>query len=350
MDHKIFMRWSDGVGFAVPFLVNGPQDINDGLKRFRQKSDKNAHLHVFVPHSGGGYWVDPHQEHIISAGNGDKRAVRPHASTVLKSGLVSEAIVGFDATECERFIEAARKTFHVWATGTGNYESYAMRDNLTILREDLVANIRRASDDDLIPMPSEENDPAVLWKLANQYGLRRDFERAYPDWIRHEMSPVKTAAAAMGRIKSPRKAASSRENGKLGGRPKTMVIDGSEKYAVTEKMILGNGVLRLHLPWPAYYIGEYGSGMFDGSPVSPAASDRIMDKYVSEKVTLPIGAGIVSVIAGRAYRGQNLTPCIVVTVAGNEVGSAIHEQATTENRTLSLGGVRQIWFDGLKAH
>jgi hypothetical protein len=190
MEHKIFMRWSDGVEFAVPFLVNGPQDINDGLKRFRQKSDKNAHLHVFVPHSGGGYWVDPiHQEHIISAGNGDKRAVRPHAATV-KSGLVSEAIVGFDATECERFIEAARKTFHVWATGgtDSNYESYAMRDNLTILREDLVANIRRASDDDLIPMPSEENDPAVLWKLANQYGLRRDFERAYPDWIRHEMN------------------------------------------------------------------------------------------------------------------------------------------------------------------
>jgi hypothetical protein len=165
---------------------------------------------------------------------------------------------------------------------------------------------------------------------------------------------ISSAAAAIGRIggsaKSERKAASSRENGKLGGRPKTMIIDGSEKYSVTEKMIPGNGVLRLHLPWPAYYIGEYGSGVFDGSPVSPEASDRVMDKYVSEKVTLPIGAGIVSVIAGRAYRGQNLTPCIVVTVAGNEVGSAIHEQATTENRTLSLGGARQIWFDGLKAH
>jgi hypothetical protein len=161
-------------------------------------------------------------------------------------------------------------------------------------------------------------------------------------------------AVALGRLgrskNTEAQADASRENGQSGGRPKTMVIDGSEKYSVTEKMIPGNGVLRVHIPWPAYYIGEYGSGMFDGSPVSPSAADRVMDKYVSEKVTLPIGAGIVSVIAGRAYRGQNLTPCIVVTVAGNEVGAAIHEQATTENRTLSLGGVRHIWFDGLKAH
>ncbi len=34
-------------------------------------------------------------------------------------------------------------------------------------------------------------------------------------------NPITNAAAALGSIKSPRKSASSRENGKLGGRPKT---------------------------------------------------------------------------------------------------------------------------------
>ena len=176
------MRWSDGVGFAVPFHVNGPQDIIDGLNRFRQESDKNAHLHVFVPHSAGGNWCDPiHNEHIIDPGAGDRLSVRPHTATVLKSGLVSEAIVGFSVSDCERFIESARKTFWMWATGTDrDYETYAMRNNLTILRSDLICNIRRAANDDLVPMPSEENDPAVLRKLASRYGLKRDFERAYP--------------------------------------------------------------------------------------------------------------------------------------------------------------------------
>lgn len=182
MDYKIFMRWSDGVKFAVPFLANVPQDIIDGLTKFRQTSGKNAHLHVFVPHSAGGHWCDPiHSQHIIEPGSGDKIAVRPHAATVLKSGLVSEAIIGFSIADCERFIEAAKKTFWMWGTGINrDYESYAMRDNQVILRTDLIYNIRRASNDDLIPMPSEENNPAILQKLANRYGMKRDFERAYP--------------------------------------------------------------------------------------------------------------------------------------------------------------------------
>jgi hypothetical protein len=182
MDHKIFMRWSDGVGFAVPFLVNGVQNIIDGLEQFRQVSDKNAHLHVFIPHSAGGHWCDPiHSEHIIAPGGGDKLAVRSHVATALKSGLVSEAIVGFSTADCERFIEAAHKTFMLWATGTDrNYEPCAMRDNLTILRADLIYNIRRASNDDLIPMPSQEDNPDILRTLASRYGLKRDFDRAFP--------------------------------------------------------------------------------------------------------------------------------------------------------------------------
>jgi hypothetical protein len=36
---------------------------------------------------------------------------------------------------------------------------------------------------------------------------------------------IKKAASAMGSIKTPRKAAAARENGKLGGRPKKKQVD-----------------------------------------------------------------------------------------------------------------------------
>ena len=55
----------------------------------------------------------------------------------------------------------------------------------------------------------------IARNLKSKYG-----ENLTVDDVRHEMSPVKTAAAAMGRVKSDCKAAASRENGKLGGRPK----------------------------------------------------------------------------------------------------------------------------------
>lgn len=183
MENKLFMRWSDGQSFTVPFPVNGPEDVINALAQFRDVSDKNAHLHVFVPNSAGhGGWLDPiHRKHIISTGIGDRLAVRPHAETVLECGLISEAIVEFSESDCDRWIESAKKTFDMWQTGEDlDYSAYAMRDSLTVLRADLVANIRRASNDDLIPHPSEETDPAKLRSLANRYGLARDFERAYP--------------------------------------------------------------------------------------------------------------------------------------------------------------------------
>lgn len=59
---------------------------------------------------------------------------------------------------------------------------------------------------------------SIARNLKSRYG-----ENLSVDEVRHEMSPVKTAAAALGSIKSPRKAAASRENGKKGGRPKKRV-------------------------------------------------------------------------------------------------------------------------------
>jgi hypothetical protein len=69
----------------------------------------------------------------------------------------------------------------------------------------------------------------ITRNLKSQYG-----EALTVDQVRHEMSPVKTAAAALGSIKSPRKAAASRENGKKGGRPtrRDSIRDTLLKWAV----------------------------------------------------------------------------------------------------------------------
>lgn len=88
------------------------------------------------------------------------------------------------------------------------------------------------------------------------------------------------------------------------------------------------------LPWPADYIGEYGSGKFDGSPVTPEACDRVMDRYVSE-VFDARGLAVMSIIAGRVDvepgterkltrigRGTP-TPVITVTVAERSLAEQI---------------------------
>jgi hypothetical protein len=55
----------------------------------------------------------------------------------------------------------------------------------------------------------------IALMLKRKYGENLSVEQ-----VRHEMSPIKTAAAALGSIKSDRKSTASRENGKKGGRPK----------------------------------------------------------------------------------------------------------------------------------
>ncbi len=56
----------------------------------------------------------------------------------------------------------------------------------------------------------------IARNLKSQYG-----ESLNVDEVRHEISPVKSAAATLGRAKSEKKAASCRENEKKGGRPKS---------------------------------------------------------------------------------------------------------------------------------
>lgn len=61
---------------------------------------------------------------------------------------------------------------------------------------------------------------AAEWKNIARMLKQKYGETLTGDQVRHEMTPLRTAAAALGSIKSDRKSASSRNNGRLGGRPK----------------------------------------------------------------------------------------------------------------------------------
>lgn len=176
---KLFMRWSNRVNFAVPFEVKSPKDINTGLTEFRKHCDDNAELHVFIPHGG---WIPIDEYHVMAPGAGaNNPRIIAHETLVRKDGLISEAISIFCNKDAPKIMKYAKKTFRTWATPGGqDYTECAMRDSLTILRNDLVANIRILADDDLIPSPSEENNPEALYELAKQYNLTHDFAMAYP--------------------------------------------------------------------------------------------------------------------------------------------------------------------------
>ena len=73
------------------------------------------------------------------------------------------------------------------------------------------------------------SSPAQVWATAPDYWPVDDQRLAEAGEIMAAHFAASSAAATLGSIKSPRKAASSRENGKLGGRP---IV---EKYAVCDR-------------------------------------------------------------------------------------------------------------------
>jgi hypothetical protein len=147
------------------------------------------------------------------------------------------------------------------------------------------------------------------------------------------MDSISRAAAELGRrggaVASAAQKAAARENGRSGGRPAgppsgAIVADGTYRLSTRQLNMAITGGISLLLPWPAHIIGEFGSGTFDGSPVSPEACDRVMDAYVAEalidfdggRMALPGNPPLYvhSVIAGRAKTADGLVPCITVRI------------------------------------
>lgn len=100
-----------------------------------------------------------------------------------------------------------------------HYEKMLSENSNTTIGFTLAADMVFAARHDSIKRGDDHGGDewrTIARNLKSKYG-----EALSVDQVRHEMSPIKTAAAALGRIKSERKAASSRDNGLLGGRPKT---------------------------------------------------------------------------------------------------------------------------------
>jgi hypothetical protein len=97
------------------------------------------------------------------------------------------------------------------------------------------------------------------------------------------------------------------ENNKLTTMPRISVSNRKLEQATNV------GRAQVLVPWPADRLGGYGSRTFDGSPVSPAATDRAMDRYIAEALApLPAHLAVIGICAGRTAR---LEPVIVVTLA-----------------------------------
>lgn len=94
----------------------------------------------------------------------------------------------------------------------------------------------------------------------------------------------------------------------------------ASKTAVSKAYNFGG--VRVMLPWPTDRLGKYGSGAFDGSPVSPSASDAAMDLYVQEALDTS-GLRVAGICAGRVGN-QRPIPVICVTLEPDPGASRFH--------------------------
>ena len=74
--------------------------------------------------------------------------------------------------------------------------------------------------------------------------------------------------------------------------------------------IINRGRQQILVPWPTDRLGVYGSGMIDGSRVTPHATDMAMDRYVAELFEPNRHVCCIGVCAGRTAK---LEPVIVTT-------------------------------------
>lgn len=99
-----------------------------------------------------------------------------------------------------------------------HYEKMLIENPNTSIGFTLAADMVFAARHDIINRAEAHGSDewrTIARNLKSLYG-----ENLTVDDVRHEMSPVKIAASALGSIRTPRKAEASRKNGRLGGRPK----------------------------------------------------------------------------------------------------------------------------------
>jgi len=99
-----------------------------------------------------------------------------------------------------------------------HYENMLAKNPDTSIGFTLAADMVYAARHELIDTPkahAEEEWKNIAINLKRKYG-----EILTVNEVRHETSPIITAARALGSIRTEKKAVAARENGKKGGRPK----------------------------------------------------------------------------------------------------------------------------------
>lgn len=128
-------------------------------------------------------------------------------------------------TKLERVIYKLQTLAYVpseYETHINNFPKEAFDVLPTRLIVDIVRQIQSAYREGQASMQAEKIDNDCVW-VNGIGGIEKQpdgsWKLAMPDNTNSEVN-ISAAAAALGSIRTARKAASSRENGKLGGRPK----------------------------------------------------------------------------------------------------------------------------------